>query len=605
MTAKKTVKLQDVSLYPADDSVARPRLHKLIIRNFCAIGEAPVEIELDDIVVLVGPNNAGKSSILRAYEVVMSHGSKDGHLSLEDFPGGVVTQDAWPEIELQTIVHDNSPGERWIAEDASKRIVRERWRWTAPGAPTRQGYDVAAGSWSDNVPWGAPNVANSRRPQPHRVDAFASPEKQNAAIVDLLTSILQDRVRSHRSQADQSADTTYSRLLRSIGELQTQIVEESAEELAYLQENLSSAIADVFPNYIIKFDAKPEDDLDKSVLLFKSAPQLLMGHKDGYLSTVSRQGSGARRTLLWSALRIVKDYQTAKTNKGDEARPHVLLLDEPELCLHPNAIREARRVLYNLPSMGNWQVMITTHSPVFIDLSQDNTTIVRVERGADGAVTGKTLFRPERARLDEDDRRRLKMLNICDPYVNEFFFGGKIVVVEGDTEYTAFRFIAERAGEEFHDLQVIRARGKATITSLVKVLNHFGVKYSVLHDSDLPMMQLKDGSTRRNSAWTANEAIREAVVAAPDPTRVNQVASVPNFESAFLGEEVQGDKPYNALMRIEESQLAYTTLLGLLRSLVNFDAAPPASAVRWTTLGQLEEAVLYVQRAEQSTYLPA
>ncbi|MFY0781743.1 hypothetical protein AB1K18_15920 [Peribacillus simplex] len=30
------------------------------------MGSNPVEIDLDDIVVLVGPNNAGKSSILRS-----------------------------------------------------------------------------------------------------------------------------------------------------------------------------------------------------------------------------------------------------------------------------------------------------------------------------------------------------------------------------------------------------------------------------------------------------------------------------------------------------------------------------------------------------------
>lgn len=52
----------------------RARLHKLVIANFRAIGKTPVTIELDDIVVLVGPNNAGKSSVLRAYEVVMQAG---------------------------------------------------------------------------------------------------------------------------------------------------------------------------------------------------------------------------------------------------------------------------------------------------------------------------------------------------------------------------------------------------------------------------------------------------------------------------------------------------------------------------------------------------
>ena len=58
----------------------RPRITKLIVKNFRCIGKKPVEIELDDIVVLVGPNNVGKSSIIRAYEIVMSEGSKEGSL---------------------------------------------------------------------------------------------------------------------------------------------------------------------------------------------------------------------------------------------------------------------------------------------------------------------------------------------------------------------------------------------------------------------------------------------------------------------------------------------------------------------------------------------
>src|SRR5690606_32250223 len=135
--------------------------------------------------------------------------------------------------------------------------------------------------------------------------------------------------------------------------------------------------------------------------------------------------------------------ETERPAKADDqpARPHILLIDEPEICLHPNAIREACKVLYDLPSLGNWQVMVTTHSPIFIDFSRDNTTIVRVERNHKGDVGGTTIFRPEKAKLDDDDKINLKLLNICDPYVAEFLFGGKVIIVEGDTEYTAFNYI--------------------------------------------------------------------------------------------------------------------------------------------------------------------
>ncbi|UWE17167.1 ATP-binding protein [Herbaspirillum huttiense] len=60
MATKKKEVIEVVSLASEDPAVPRPRLHKLIIKNFRTVGPVPLEIELDEIVVLVGPNNVGK-----------------------------------------------------------------------------------------------------------------------------------------------------------------------------------------------------------------------------------------------------------------------------------------------------------------------------------------------------------------------------------------------------------------------------------------------------------------------------------------------------------------------------------------------------------------
>ena len=52
----------------------RPRLRKLTIRNLGCIGAEGVVLDLDNIVVLVGPNNVGKSTILYAYALAMKQG---------------------------------------------------------------------------------------------------------------------------------------------------------------------------------------------------------------------------------------------------------------------------------------------------------------------------------------------------------------------------------------------------------------------------------------------------------------------------------------------------------------------------------------------------
>jgi putative ATP-dependent endonuclease of OLD family len=588
MAKAKTAVAAAVSLISDDPAIQKPRLIKLIVKNFRCIGTTPVSIDLNDIVVLVGANNVGKSSILKAYELAMSQGSNKGKLKIEDFPNNKIDPDNLPEIELHTIVYDNSPGEKWITIlPNDERLVKERWIWANEGDPKREGWDAEANAWSEQVPWGAPNVANSRRPEPHRVDAFDPPEEQATAIKDLLMKAVNDKVKNLKG-ANQEEENEYHQLLAKVKELQKKIVADSQDQIDAVNVELSLQFEKVFPNYKIDFDAKPEDNLDKTINLFKADPQLLMGPVGGYLSTIERQGSGARRTLLWTALKFISE----NNQKGkDEAtvRPHLLLIDEPEICLHPNAIRDACSVLYDLPNSGNWQVMVTTHSPIFIDFSRDNTTIVKVEKNAAGAIQGTTVFRPDTAKLDDDDKRNLKLLNLCDPYVSEFFFGGKVIVVEGDTEYTAFNYIKATKPEEYKNVHIIRARGKATIVSLVKILNHFGSSYSVLHDSDKPEIVTKKGKTMANPAWGNNPNILDAVNAKPVGTQTRLLASLPNFEEAYFGEAAETEKPYNALRTISDNGDTFNLIESLLQSLINHGAAIPANCAEWTTIDDLRQ----------------
>lgn len=258
------------------------------------------------------------------------------------------------------------------------------------------------------------------------------------------------------------------------------------------------------------------------------------------------------------------------------------------MCLHPSAIRDACNVLYSLPAGKKWQVMVTTHSPVFIDLSRDNTSIVRVERTVDGDVSGTTIFRPERAKLSEDDREELKMLNLYDPYVAEFFFGGRTIVVEGDTEYTAFKEVMAENKARFGDVHVVRARGKYTIVALCKVLNQFGKPYAVLHDSDKEMVEGKNG-LRRNSAWTANEKILDAV--GPQRGNVILAASIPNFEISMFNGPAEDEKPYGAWERVRKDPETRERVSSLLEFLVGKRDAPPKNILAWNNIEELKAAV--------------
>jgi putative ATP-dependent endonuclease of OLD family len=588
--AKKAVAEKKLS---AEDQVApRARMHRLVIKNFRAIGKQAVEIELDDIVVLVGANNTGKSSILRAYQLVMESGAK-GDLLAEDFPGGyvadsVLKDEDMPSIELETVLFENSkpPAEKWIdVRPNGDRHVRERWTWRVPGRPEKRGFNVDLKAWDkDHGPWGTASVAQANRPEMHRIEAFDDPKKQADSVISLLEEATKQRVKTLTEE--KGKEGAYSKLLAGVAELQKTVAGEAMEAIEEVRLELVRAMADVFPGYSISLDARPEDDLSKSISFFKAPPVLRMGPADGHQSDLERQGSGTRRTLMWNALRIIADHK-AGAKRTD--RPHVLLLDEPELCLHPAAVRDACNVLYSLPGGNAWQVMVTTHSPAFIDLSRDNTSIVRVERSNAGAVSGTTIFRPDRARLSDEDKERLKLLNMYDPYVAEFFFGGRTVIVEGDTEYAAFREVIASDPDRFRDVHIVRARGKYTIISLCKILNQFKCTYSVLHDADLQNTKNRQGKLVASSAWPANRQILEEVEKSPAGVRL--VASVHTFEVAMFGELVSGEKPYASWLRVREDAAARKKVLQLLEFLVRISDDCPAGALEWKNEATLSAAV--------------
>ncbi|MDN3709323.1 AAA family ATPase [Myroides ceti] len=166
---------------------------------------------------------------------------------------------------------------------------------------------------------------------------------------------------------------------------------------------------------------------------------------------------------------------------------YMLLIDEPEIALHPNGIRAASKYLYELANDPSWQVMLTTHSPLFINPFEDHTTIVRLSRNKGNP--NPSTYRSDEITFTEDEIDNLKLLNSFDQNLSEMFFGQYPIIVEGDTEYAAFDKVMRMENEKYHINYkpiLIRARGKFTMVPLIKMLAHFKVNFSVLHDSDYP-----------------------------------------------------------------------------------------------------------------------
>lgn len=600
-----------------------PKIKKLIIKNFGCIGNESVSVDIDKIVLLVGANNAGKSTILKAIEVVTDC------LDLEesDFHNNQIDPENFPEIEVHSIAtNETKPGDEWC-EPLSENtyLIKEKWTWKATKKPPeRVGFNVhegrfAVGSDTEKMPWGINNVAKSKRPKPHRVSTFDEPEIQARAIKSLLKSLLDSAIKSFKSNND-DPQTDYEKIIIALDALKSSTKFQQQTDIEVLETEANAIISKIFPNHELKITTT-DTEMPDSIPILGDEFDVKMGAITGEKFPLEKQGSGSRRTALWTILKLLAD-KGIKAKKGTKAQheelgvnsSHILLLDEPEVSLHPLAIASARDVLYELPDSENWQIMIATHSPNFIDLSKDHTTVIRVEKNITNGIETTTLFSPEQTQLDNDDKENLKLINLFDSHISHAFFGGKILVVEGDTEYAAFNYIREfesRIGnKDYDDLNIIRARGKVTVASMMKVLNHFQNKYYVLHDSDTPTCQSrklnKHLSTPKNKvydivkmtnpAWTNNNKIRNQM-----GENCKVVASLINFEHAYFSEIINTNKPEHCIQKIKSAPEKYNLIKQLLDSILDFnEACLPEGAVQWSDISELETLIPSVTIQEEA-----
>ena len=91
--------------------------------------------------------------------------------------------------------------------------------------------------------------------------------------------------------------------------------------------------------------------------------------------------------------------------------------------------------------------------------------------------------------LQENDKSYVKMILKIDNYVSRIFFTKKVVIIEGDTEDILIKESIKRLEKSKYfkilsDFEIIKARGKASIISLVKYLTSMGIDPIVVHDRD-------------------------------------------------------------------------------------------------------------------------
>jgi putative ATP-dependent endonuclease of OLD family len=130
---------------------------------------------------------------------------------------------------------------------------------------------------------------------------------------------------------------------------------------------------------------------------------------------VSHQGSGMVRAAAFGMLRFRQKWLSKREDKHKRAL--IVCFEEPELYLHPSAANQMRDTIYDL-SDGDSQIVATTHSPYIIDLSRKPRQVLNSLRDEDGQIRALPFSVTEAYRkLQADSKSHVKMLLRVDDYV--------------------------------------------------------------------------------------------------------------------------------------------------------------------------------------------
>ena len=161
---------------------------------------------------------------------------------------------------------------------------------------------------------------------------------------------------------------------------------------------------------------------------------------------VSHQGSGMIRAAAFGMLRFRQKWLSKR--EDDHVRSLIVCFEEPEIYLHPSAANQMRDTIYELSGHES-QIVATTHSPFIIDLARKPKQILNSLRCDVAGVTASPFNVTDAfLALENDAKAHVKMLLRVDDHVARVFFTKHIIIIEGDTEEVVIKETLKRLPKE-------------------------------------------------------------------------------------------------------------------------------------------------------------
>lgn len=578
------------------------KLREIEIKNFRGIGEATVKLE--DFTTLIGSNNIGKSTILKAISILLDTSNP--------------TSEDWPfrkaSTEEMIISGTFSDIQEWEASKPAisniildgKLKIRVRTRWNEEtetiDTPIYEAYyrveeiegftdKIGEAKKSEYIKpiLDELNITNAgayksalndvigiiRDRHPEKITSSIGWSSDNINFKNSLQQALphvlyipacfkiEDELKSQKGTPfgflfsnrifpTLQSDTAFHEYKKSASHLQKKMKGEIDGDLIPGLNELMNSISDSL-NQVMDFSSKVklsvgEIELDQ---VFMKAATLVI--EDKLETQLEYQGSGVQRALAYSLLESNAIFSVTESRRST-----VILYEEPELYIHPHLMRILKNSLREKSSKIEWQVIASTHSPFLIDIAENPSSLKLIKDADHGLRTVHEV--PSDIFHEDDEYNERDMLRAAldfHPTVCEAFFAKRAVIVEGDTEVAVLRFSNELcqklnvSNTLVKDTTIVSAGGKWTIPAIAKILKKLNIPFKVVHDldkKDRTPEQLAELSAI--SEYKANDKI-EKIVGIDNVFRVDDT-----FEHVLWdrhsGEHspTDGGKPFNAWKRI-------------------------------------------------------
>lgn len=456
-------------------------ISKIIIENFKSIRNQ--EFELSDFTPLVGYNNAGKSNILEAIKWVLRKTSLSAsYFNNTNQPITMVAKiDGITNDILENIDQSHRTRIEPFLENETLTIKRIQ---DTPGQTVAQirllVLDPNDGTTWQNNPTGIDNAIKDLFPEPIHIGAMENSEDDisKSSTTSTIGKLLAEIIGPIELQYGQQVNTA----LEGLKEILDAEGIHRAPELVTFDQEINYKLDAFFPEIKVKVHI-PTPEL-KEVFkkgTIKVYENLLPNPKD-----VSSLGHGAQRSIQMTLIRHLADLKLiAQQNRTTT----LLLIDEPELYLHPQAIEILRKSLNILSSQG-YQVIFSTHSPFMITQKDVSNTVLVRKNDILGTYKRKTL-KSAIPLVELNAPHQLTLLYSLSNSSN-ILFSEKVILAEGKTEIKLLPILVEKVTNKtilHHKTALVKLDGSGNTKKSIQVLNAMDLPTKAIVDLDFALKQ--------------------------------------------------------------------------------------------------------------------